>query len=103
TDSRERASRSDEHPPPTTQSRAGDPWMHRSDGARQRGADRNPVRHRTETATRRRNLGQAFVELALVLPVLLVLFSAALDLGRLYYSQITINNAAKEGALEAAS
>ena len=46
--------------------------------------------------------GQALVELALILPVLLVLFGSALDLGRLYYSQITINNAAKEGALEAA-
>jgi Flp pilus assembly protein TadG len=34
--------------------------------------------------------------------VLLVLFGSAVDLGRLYYSQITINNAAKEGALEAA-
>jgi Flp pilus assembly protein TadG len=50
----------------------------------------------------RRNRGQALVELALILPVLLVLFGSALDLGRLYYSQITINNAAKEGALEAA-
>jgi Flp pilus assembly protein TadG len=46
--------------------------------------------------------GQALVELALILPILLVLCTAALDLGRLYYSQITINNAAKEGALEAA-
>lgn len=46
--------------------------------------------------------GQALVELALILPVMLVLFGSALDLGRLYYSQITINNAAKEGALEAA-
>jgi hypothetical protein len=50
----------------------------------------------------RGNRGQALVELALILPVLLVLFGSALDLGRLYYSQITINNAAKEGALEAA-
>lgn len=45
--------------------------------------------------------GQSLVELALILPVLLLLFASALDLGRLYYSQITINNAAKEGALEA--
>lgn len=45
--------------------------------------------------------GQALVELALILPVMLVMFASALDLGRLYYSQITINNAAKEGALEA--
>ena len=52
-------------------------------------------------SSRRRRGGQALVELALILPIMLVLFSSALDLGRLYYSQITINNAAKEGALEA--
>ena len=50
----------------------------------------------------RQSRGQALVELALILPVLLVLFASALDLGRVFYSQITINNAAKEGALEAA-
>jgi hypothetical protein len=31
----------------------------------------------------------------------MVLFASALDLGRVFYSQITIDNAAKEGALEA--
>jgi hypothetical protein len=41
------------------------------------------------------------VEFALLLPVMLLLFAAALDLGRLFYSQITIANAAREGALEA--
>jgi hypothetical protein len=51
---------------------------------------------------RRTRSGQALVELAMILPIMLVLFSSALDLGRLYYSQITINNAAKEGALQAA-
>ena len=51
--------------------------------------------------TRHRPLGQSLVELALVLPVLLLLFAGALDLGRIFYSQITIENAAKEGALEA--
>lgn len=57
---------------------------------------------RTWFSRRRAHRGQALVELALVLPIMLVLFSSALDLGRLYYSQITIDNAAKEGALEAA-
>jgi hypothetical protein len=61
----------------------------------QRAASSRPDRYRGRR-------GQALVELALILPVLLVLFGSALDLGRLYYSQITINNAAKEGALEAA-
>jgi Flp pilus assembly protein TadG len=41
------------------------------------------------------------VELALLLPVMMLLFAGALDLGRIFYSQITIENAAKEGALEA--
>ena len=45
---------------------------------------------------------QALVELALILPVLLALVLATLDLGRIFYSQITINDAAREGALEAA-
>jgi Flp pilus assembly protein TadG len=43
--------------------------------------------------------GQALVELAILLPVLLFLLLGALDLGRVFYSQITITNAAKEGAL----
>lgn len=58
--------------------------------------------HRGPRPTRARTRGQSLVELALILPVLLLLFASALDLGRLFYSQITISNAAKEGALEAA-
>lgn len=50
---------------------------------------------------RGRPRGQSLVELALILPVLMLLFAGALDLGRVFYSQITIENAAKEGALEA--
>lgn len=45
--------------------------------------------------------GQALVELALILPVLMLVLAAALDLGRLFYSRITIVNAAREGAIEA--
>ena len=52
--------------------------------------------------TRHRSRGQSLVELALILPVMMLLFAGAIDLGRVYYSQITIENAAKEGALEAA-
>lgn len=47
--------------------------------------------------------GQALVEMALVTPVLLLLLAGAVDLGRAWYSQITITNAAREGAMEAAS
>lgn len=46
--------------------------------------------------------GQALVELALVVPMLLFLTLAALDLGRVFYSMITVTNAARAGAMEAA-
>ncbi len=62
---------------------------------------RFPTGWRLRLPFRPRSRGQALVELALILPVMLVLFASALDLGRLFYSQITIANAAKEGALEA--
>ncbi len=50
---------------------------------------------------RARSRGQSLVELALIAPVFLLLLLSAIDLGRLLYSQITITNAAKEGALVA--
>ena len=46
--------------------------------------------------------GQALVELAIILPVLLLLVVAAIDLGRLFYAQIAVEGAAREGALYAA-
>lgn len=60
-----------------------------------------PSLHRPRRA-RQASRGQALVELAIILPVLLLLFAAALDLGRYFYGQITITHAAKEGAFEAA-
>lgn len=42
--------------------------------------------------------GQSLVELALVLPIVLLLIGAATDLGRLFYAYVSIENAAKEGA-----
>ena len=42
--------------------------------------------------------GQAMVEFALVLPLLLILLCGIIDFGWLYYNQITLNNAAREGA-----
>ncbi len=44
--------------------------------------------------------GQALVELALIAPVLSLLLVGAIDLGRVWQSQITIENAAREGAME---
>jgi Flp pilus assembly protein TadG len=51
---------------------------------------------------RSRSRGQSIVELALILPVLMLLVASTLDLGRMFYSQVTITNAAREGAYEAA-
>jgi Flp pilus assembly protein TadG len=50
---------------------------------------------------RHRSRGQGLVEFALILPVFLVLMSAAIDLGRLAYARIAVENAAREGAFQA--
>lgn len=47
---------------------------------------------------RKHESGQALVEFALVLPLLLALLCGIIDFGWLYYNQITLNNAAREGA-----
>lgn len=46
-----------------------------------------------------RSRGQSLVELALIAPLLLLLMAAAIDLGRLFYAYVAVENAAKEGAL----
>jgi Flp pilus assembly protein TadG len=46
--------------------------------------------------------GQGLVELALFLPVLVVVVMGAVDFGRAYFAYITIANAAREGAYYAA-
>ncbi len=46
--------------------------------------------------------GQTIVELALILPIMLLLLATASDLGRLFHSRIVVANAARAGALEAA-
>jgi hypothetical protein len=47
--------------------------------------------------------GQSIVELALMLPVLALLLIGILDLGRIYFSYITVINVAREGARYAAA
>lgn len=42
--------------------------------------------------------GQSLVEMALLLPILLVLIIGAIEFGRLFYTKIVITNAAREGA-----
>jgi PKD repeat protein len=45
-----------------------------------------------------RSKGQALVEFALVIPVMLLLLVIAIDFGRMFFSYIEITNAAREGA-----
>jgi len=49
-----------------------------------------------------RTRGQSLVEFALILPIFLMFVAAALDLGRVIYANITLSNAAREGAMYAA-
>jgi len=56
---------------------------------------------RSRSAGRSRSLGQSIVELALILPILLLLLATVGDLGRMFHSRIVIANAARAGALEA--
>lgn len=55
--------------------------------------------HLTALRKDRRPRGQAVVEFVLVLPILLLLLAAAIDLGRFSYAYVAVQNAAKEGAL----
>src|SRR5690242_6580816 len=62
---------------------------------------RGPVaalRRHLKTRTR----GQSLVELALILPVFMLFFAAVLDLGRIAAAQVAVENAAREGAMQAA-
>ena len=70
--------------------------------SRSTGSSPNRILRSAMSRLRSSERGQSVVELALILPVLLLLLASAIDLGRLYYSQITVNDAAREGALEAA-
>jgi Flp pilus assembly protein TadG len=51
---------------------------------------------------RSRSRGQSLVEFALLLPVFMLFFATTLDLGRLAAAQLSVANAAKEGAFQAA-
>ena len=51
-----------------------------------------------ERLTVKRIRGQALVEVALTLPLLLLLILGAMDFGRMYITKIVLTNAAREGA-----
>lgn len=46
--------------------------------------------------------GQAMVELAIVLPILLLLIMGIIDFGRIYHGYLAVTTAAREGARQAA-
>jgi len=46
----------------------------------------------------KRERGQALVELAILLPILLVILLGVIDFGRVFYAYVTITNASREGA-----
>lgn len=54
-------------------------------------------------ATGRRRAGQALPEFAIVLPVLMLVVLIAIDVGRLFYAWVTINNATRIAANYAAA
>src|SRR5262245_10447183 len=47
---------------------------------------------------RRSESGQSLVEFAMVLPLLLLIVFAIIDFGRIYQANVTLTNAAREGA-----
>ena len=56
---------------------------------------RNPLRIRRRTHARR---GQGIVELAISMPLLLLLLLGTIDIGRVFYDYIQLRNAVREGA-----
>jgi Flp pilus assembly protein TadG len=56
------------------------------------------IRQRGRGRQDARDGGAAAVEFALVLPILLLLLFGIIDFGRLYFTQITLTDAAREGA-----
>lgn len=54
-------------------------------------------KHR-KSARDKREDGQAMVEFALILPVFLLILCGIIDFGWLFYNQLSLNNACREGA-----
>ena len=65
-------------------------WTHRALGS-------------ANTSATTRGRGQSLVEFALVMPALLFLLLIAVDFGRLFFSYVAVNNAAREGSYYAAT
>ena len=50
------------------------------------------------TTSGRRERGAVAIEMAIVLPLLLLIIAGMIDLGRLFFVQTMVTNAAREGA-----
>ncbi len=59
--------------------------------------------HALRILARRSSRAQALAEFALVLPIIILLLAMAIDLGRVFYGWVSIQNAARVGASYAAS
>jgi len=57
---------------------------------------------RRRSIRRARDRGQSLVEFAIVLPILLLLLSGVIDVGRILFTYIALTDAAQEGAIFAA-
>jgi len=55
-------------------------------------------RSRDTAALNRSHRGQALLELALMLPLLILILLIAIDFGRVFHTYISLTNAAREGA-----
>lgn len=56
------------------------------------------VRYKAQQAVLGKNVAQALLEFALIVPLLLLLIMGVLDFGRAFFIKITLTNAAREGA-----
>lgn len=56
------------------------------------------MKRRFRAKKEKREDGQAMVEFALVLPVFLLILCGIIDFGWLFYNQLSLNNACREGA-----
>ena len=57
-----------------------------------------PAKNRTHLTSPQRSRGQALIEFALMLPLLLLLIVGAIEFGRLFFTKIVVTNAAREAA-----
>jgi Flp pilus assembly protein TadG len=56
-----------------------------------------PGKMKCNQQNQRQPRGQSLVEMALMLPILLMLVLGAMDLGRMFYTKMVLTNAAREG------